>query len=63
MPKGWGKSAKGLTPIAKEDPEGFKKKGRFDGHDRDFGDRGKDKDRDKDKDQAKGLRPRQQGDP
>ena len=52
MPKGWGKSAKGLTPIAKEDPEGFKKKGRFDGHDRDFGDRGKDKDRDKDKGQA-----------
>ena len=52
VPKGWGKSAKGLTPIAKEDPEGFKKKGRFDGHDRDFGDRGKDKDRDKDKGQA-----------
>ena len=64
VPKGWGKSAKGLTPIAKEDPEGFKKKGRFDGHDRDFGDRGKDKDRDKDKDQAQGHRPPyQQGDP
>jgi len=57
VPKGWGKSAKGLTPIAKEDPEGFKKKGRFDGHDQDFGDRGKDKDRDKDKDQAKGTVP------
>jgi hypothetical protein len=58
VPKGWGKSAKGLTPIAKEDPEGFKKKhGRFDGHDQDFGDRGKDKDRDKDKDQAKGTPP------
>jgi hypothetical protein len=54
VPKGWGKSAKGLTPIAKEDPEGFKKKGRFDGHDRDFGDRGKDKDRDKDRDRDKG---------
>jgi hypothetical protein len=52
VPKGWGKSAKGLTPIAKEDPEGFKNKGRFDGHDRDFGNRGKDKDRDKDKGQA-----------
>ena len=52
VPKGWGKSAKGLTPIAKEDPDGFKKKGRFDGHDRDFGHRGKDKDRDKDKGQA-----------
>jgi hypothetical protein len=54
VPKGWGKSAKGLTPIAKEDPDGFKKKkpGRFDGHDQDFGDRGKDKDRDKDKGQA-----------
>lgn len=51
VPKGWGKSAKGLTPIAKEDPEGFKKKGRFDGHDRDFGDRG-DKDKDKNKGQA-----------
>jgi hypothetical protein len=50
VPKGWGKSAKGLTPIAKEDPEGFKKKGRFDGHDRDFGDRGQDKDRDKGRD-------------
>ena len=64
VPKGWGKSAKGLTPIAKEDPDGFKKKkGRFDGHDQDFGDRGKDKDRDKDrdrdndKDQAKGTPP------
>jgi hypothetical protein len=65
VPKGWGKSAKGLTPIAKEDPEGFKKKkpGRFDGHDQDFGDRGKDKDRDKDRDrdndknQAKGTPP------
>ena len=64
VPKGWGKSAKGLTPIAKEDPDGFKKrKGRFDGHDQDFGDRGKDKDRDKDRDrdddknQAKGEPP------
>ena len=63
VPKGWGKSAKGLTPIAKQDPDGFKKKGRFDGHDRDFGDRGKDKDRDRDrgkdndKDQAKGTQP------
>ena len=53
VPKGWGKSAKGLTPIAKEDPEGFKKKGRFDGHDQDFGDRGKDKDRDKDRSGAR----------
>ena len=63
VPKGWGKSAKGLTPIAKEDPDGFKKKGRFDGHDQDFGDRGKerdldkDRDRDNDKDQAKGTVP------
>jgi hypothetical protein len=62
VPKGWGKSAKGLTPIAKEDPEGFKKKpGRFDGHDHDFGDRGKDRDkgrdRDNDKDQATGTVP------
>jgi hypothetical protein len=61
VPKGWGKSAKGLTPIAKEDPEGFKKKGRFDGHDQDFGDRGKDKGRDRgkdnDRDQAKGTVP------
>jgi hypothetical protein len=60
VPKGWGKSAKGLTPIAKEDPDGFKKKhGRIDGHGQDFGGRGKDKDRDldNDKDQAKGTQP------
>ena len=47
VPRGWGPSAKGMTPIAKEDPDAFKKKYDFDRHDQEFGDRGgKDNNRD-----------------
>jgi hypothetical protein len=64
VPKGWGRSAKGVTPIAKEEPDAFKKKHDFDGaRGEQFGDRGNDKDRDQNRDrdnnkgEAKGNEP------
>jgi hypothetical protein len=49
LPKGWGPSAKGVTPIAKEaGPDAFKTHGRFGGPDNEQADRN-DKDRDNDK--------------
>jgi hypothetical protein len=64
VPRGWGPSAKGMTPIAKEDPDAFKKKHDFDRHDQEFGDRGgkdnnrdQNRDRDNNKGEAKGTVP------
>jgi uncharacterized protein DUF6600 len=64
VPKGWGPSAKGVTPIAKEDPDAFKRKHDFGGRGEEFGDRGgKEKDRDQNRDwgdnkgEAKGNEP------
>ena len=64
VPRGWGPSAKGMTPIAKEDPDAFKKKYDFDRHDQEFGDRGgkdnnrdQNRDRDNNKGEAKGTVP------
>jgi hypothetical protein len=63
VPKGWGQSAKGVTPIAREEPDAFKKKHDFDKRGDQFGDRSKDNDRDRDRDrdnnkgEAKGNEP------
>ena len=55
VPKGWGQSAKGVTPIAKQDPDAFKKNHDFDANrGEQLGDRGNDKDRNKDRDRDKG---------
>jgi hypothetical protein len=50
VPKGWGPSAKSVKSIAKEDPDAFKKHGRFNdknGFDKDQADRNGDKGKDK----------------
>jgi hypothetical protein len=49
VPKGWGPSAKSVKSIAKEDPDAFKKHGRFNdknGFDKDQANRNGDKDKD-----------------
>jgi hypothetical protein len=52
VPKGWGQSAKGVIPIAKQDPDAFKRKQDFDAGrgGQQFGNRDKDNDRNKDRD-------------